>query len=622
MAKLNKDVKDRALELVQEVSSSFDNLNDRLRDKWYDWWNLYRSFENQQRLPGQSNIFIPKVYEVIEKKVPAVVANSPRFVVSARSNDANQYIGILRDTIGFWWDEDKMQEKLEKWVKDAFIFGVGLLKVDWFQEMRAETELVYDVDEETGETVESEVTEDRVAFERPTADLVSIFDVKVDPRVETFQDGIGILHYTNDVRYSELLRMDEMYDLSDVKGLDPEQLFDDGFTVEEERDQEDDKGINTFNPEIDKSRIVLVDYYGQFSKTGEPEDEREYVITAVVVDNEPTYVIRCEENELGFRPFVKLDDRVIRGEFYSIGEVEPLEGLQIEYNNNRNARIDFNNAINYPEWIYNVNAGINPANLVHRPNNIIPVELPLGSDIRSVLRPVDKPVPPMSGYNEEAQMSKDFQSISQTIDFTDRGGSQGFTNTATGVKSRDIQVGLQASNVVAHLESSIAEVGRMWLAMAEEFSEEELIIKRPRTEDDILAAEGIGEVAPSIEEVPEKFTKIPKEVLDDAVNNFKVKVEAGSTTADTAAGKAQDAVNIANTAVQFAQMGVPVNLAEVFKKILRDAHQVSNPEELLQAPQQPQLPGAEGLPPEAGMPPQGAAPKANMQPSQPNQQPV
>jgi len=623
LSKINKKVKERALEWVQEVNLSFDNLSDRMRDKWYDWWNMYRSFENQQKLPGQSNIFIPKVYEVIEKKVPAVIANSPRFIVTPRSNDANQYIGIIRDTIGFWWDEDDMQGKLEKLVKDSFIFGVGFLKVDWYQEMKTETTMEYGVDEETGETIEKEVEEDVVSFERPTADLVSIFDIKVDPRVEDFQEGVGVMHYNNDIRYGELMNLGEMYDLSDIDGLDPEQLFDDGFTSEEERDQEDDLGINVGNPDIDKNRMVTADFYGLFSESGEPEDEKEYIITAVVVDNEPTYIIRCEENTFGFRPLVKLDDRVVRGEFYSVGEIEPLEGLQIEYNNLRNARIDFNNAVNYPEWIYNVNAGINPANLVHRPNNIIPVELPLGSDIRSVLRPVDKPTQPVSGYNEESQMNRDFQSISQTIDFTDRGGSQGFTNTATGVKSRDVQVGLQASNIVSHLETAIAEVGRMWLALAEEFSEDEVVIKRPRTEEDIMNADEMSEPVPSLEEVPDKFTKIPKEVLTDVVNNFKVKVEAGSTTADTAAGKAQDAVNIANTSVQFAGMGVPVNLTEVYKKILRDAHQVSNPEELLTAPQQPQMmPGEEGMSPGGGMestPGAAQGGKVPLQPSQPNQ---
>ncbi len=606
MSTISKDVKERALKWVQDVDVELTNLSDRLRPKWYDWWRLYRVFENQQKLPGQSNIFIPKVYEVIEKKVPGVIAHEPRFIVSPRVNEANAYIGALRDTLGFWWDQDKMQGKLERWVKDAFIFGVGFAKVDWHQQMKMVTSLEVELDEETGETIEREVTEEQVINERPTSDLVSIFDMKADPRVETFQEGVGVIHVINDVRWAELMSLGDMYDLSSVKGLNPEQLTGDEYTSAEERDQDDDLGINMTTEEIDKNRVTLMDFWGLFSKSGKPEDEREYIITAVVVDNEPMYVIRVEENELGFRPFVKLDDRVIRGEFYAVGEVEPLEGLQIEYNNLRNARIDFNNAINYPEWIYNINANINPANLVHRPNNIIPVDVPLGSDVRGSLRPVDKPVQPISGYNEENQLNRDMQTISQTIDFTDRGGSQGFTNTATGIKSRDIQVGMQASNIVRHLETAIAEMGRMWLGLANKFVDEEIEIKRERTEEE-AELQGV-----SVTDVPEKFTKISAEVLESAVENFEVKVEAGSTTADTAEGKATDAVNIANTAVQFAGMGVPVNLVEVFKDILRDSFQKTDTERYVQeAP--PQVPGQEQLP---GPQTQGNVP---IQPSQPTQ---
>jgi len=607
MATISNEVKGRALTWITDVNSELDNLSNRLRPKWYDWWNLYRSFENQQKLPGQSNIFIPKVYEVIEKKVPGVIAHEPRFIVSPRVNDANAYVGALRDTLGFWWDQDKMQSKLERWVKDAFIFGVGYAKVDWHQETKMVKSVEIELDEETGEAIEREIEEEQIVNERPTSDLVSIFDIKVDPRVECFQDGVGVIHVINDVRWAELMSLGDMYDLSELKGMDPEQLSDSGYTSAEEEEQDEDKGISMGAENIDRNRITLMDFWGLFSRSGKPEDERESIVTAVVVDGEPTYIIRVEENDLGFRPFVKVDDRVIRGEFYSVGEVEPLEGLQIEYNNLRNARIDFNNAINYPEWIYNINANINPANLVHRPNNIIPVDVPLGSDVRSSLRPVDKPVQPVSGYNEESQLNRDMQTVSQTIDFTDRGGSQGFTNTATGIKSRDIQVGMQASNIVRHLENAISEMGRMWLGLANKFVEDEITIRRSRTEQDVE----MQEIPTS--EVPDKFTKIDRAALESAVENFEVKVEAGSTTADTAEGKASDAVNIANTAVQFAGMGVPVDLVRVFKDILRDSFQKTNAEEYI-SQQQPQ----QQLPPGEAPGPQTNA-NVPIQPSQPTQ---
>lgn len=590
--------KERALEWVKSCNREFDNLSIRIKDKFLDYYKLYRTFENQEKLPGQSDIFIPKVYEVIEKKVPVVVANDPTLVITPKTNDANAYIGVVRDAEYYWWNMNKMKLKLEKGVKDSYIYGTSLWKVDWKQEVTLEDEVVNETDPVTGEELEYTEKKEVITNEYPTANPLSIFDIKVDPRVETFQDGVGVIHRITDVRFSDLEELGDDYDLSEVKGVDPEAMTDNSYE-RYEQDTQEDKGINALTSEIDKEKIVLLEFWGKF-KPKEKGKEIEYVITTIAIDNEPKYVIRCEVNDLGFRPFAKIDDRVVRGEFYPIGEVEPLEGMQIEYNNIRNARIDYNNAINYPEWIYNVNAGINPAHLIHKPNNIIPVDLPIGSDVSSVLRAVDKPQPPISGLNEEAQLSRDFQGISQTIDFTDRGGSRGFTNTATGVKSRDSQVGVQANNMVSHLESFIGEVGEMWLGLAEKFAEDEITISRKRTEADIVDGE------PSLTEAPTKFTVLSKEILRKARSRYGVGVEGGTTTANSAAGKAQDATNIANTSVQFKSLGVNIDMEKVYKDILRDSFQKSNPEEyILAAPPM----GMEQPPAEMG-----AAP---MQPSQP-----
>ena len=603
MTKINRDKKVKALEWVTKVNKEFDDLSKRIKDKFLDYYSQYRSFENVQQLPGQSNLFIPKIFEAIEKKVPVVVANEPSMIVLPRTNDANEYVSTLRDALAFWWDVGDMQAKLEVSVKDSFIYGISPWKLEWKQEYGNSEVEITEVDEVTGEVLDYTEKEKAVTFEYPTATPVSVFDIKVDPRVEGFQDGVGVIHVINDVRYSQLKEMGDKYDLSDIDGLDPEQLTNrnnDKYVI----DVEDDKGIDNMAVEIDRERLTLFEFWGKFSSKEGMEEE--YVITAIAVDNEPKYIIGCEDNGLGFRPFTKIDDRIIRGEFYSIGEVEPLEALQIEYNNIRNGRVDFNNAINYPEWMYNVNAGINPAHLIHKPNNLIPVDLPIGSDISAVIRPLDKPMPPVSGINEEAQLNRDFQSISQTIDFTDRGGSRGFANTATGVKSRDNQVGAQAATVVRHVERAIADMGQMWLAMAEQFGEDTIIIRRKRGEADVTGPE-----APSISELPTKFTSIDKEVLKDAISNFSVKVEAGSTTKYTSEGRAQAAINIANTAAQFKAMGVNIDMEKVFKDILRDSFQKNNPEEYISAPAPAPMPGMPGQQPEA---PTGKTP---MQPSQP-----
>src|SRR5574343_1409436 len=103
MATIKKEVKERARQWLQDVNTEFDTLSQRLRAKWYDWWKLYRTFENEMKLPGQSNVFIPKIFEIIEKKAPAIVKHNPKFIVTPRVNEASEAIGIVRETIDYWW---------------------------------------------------------------------------------------------------------------------------------------------------------------------------------------------------------------------------------------------------------------------------------------------------------------------------------------------------------------------------------------------------------------------------------------------------------------------------------------------------------------------------------------
>jgi hypothetical protein len=626
---LSPELRTRAETWVSEIEQEFLRLNKRLRTKWGDYYRLVRTFENDQMLPGASNIFIPKIWEIIEKKVPAVIAHNPKFLAYPRKNAAIAYIPSIRDVLNAWWEQQDMQMRIERWVKEGFFYGTTIAKLGWYQkfkEVKSEEEIV---NPETGETTMEPYTENEVIEEGPTFETRSVFDILTDPRVETFEESIGQIDVIDNVRLADLLQDKEIYDLSRLikDRKDYAEGHDDRNNPTEKSDAMDDRGVDDTPTKMDKSTLTLKEYWGKFNETDDPANEKEYVITVVWQSGKVIDVIRCQENSeeelLGFRPFVKFDDHVIQGEFYAVGEVEPLEGLQIEYNNIRNARIDFNNAVNYPEWMYNMNAGINPVNLVHKPNNLIPVEVPIGTDINTVLRTIEKPVQPQSGYNEEGQLNRDFQTISQTVDYTDRGGSKGFSSTATGVASRDAERSQQVNNVVRHLEDSISKIGTMWLRLASKFVDDEIVIRRKRTEQDVEREMTENPETPtaSVEDVPEKFTKISADVFKDIEENYTIKVEAGSTTAYSAVGKAQDATNLGNLAAQFIALGIPVDGSKVFLDILRDSFQKSNPEAYLKQAE----PAAPGMPPQPGSPPEGGSaipgniPKAPMQPSQPNQ---
>ena len=579
------DVLARALAKVVDVSKEYDSMISSRRRKWLDWYKMYRLFRTEKTQPWMSKLFIPKVFEVIEQKVPQMIAHDPMYVVTPRLNDNLPYIGILRDYLGYVWDEEDMNSKIEGWVKDMLIYGTAIGKVDWKEITGTETSTEETIDEITGETISEEIEEDVVKLEMPTFQGIDIFDFKTDPRFDTLEESEANIHERDDVPYSELMADEDMYFNLDL--IDPLATPAETSDTSEKKEKRSSLGISTPGKDLDESRLNIKEYWGMFSTTGNVKDETECVIT--VVNNET--VIRMEKNELDMRPFVAVKARLVPHEFYGIGEIEPLEDLQIELNTLRNQRMDYTNSILNPEWIMSTSSGINPSQLLHKPNNII-----LTDDMNGI-RTLDKSGVPAAGYNEEAQILRDIQTISQTTDVTDSGGSRGFQNTATGVAARVEQQTRSSNNVIKHLENGIAEIGKKFLILAKNNITEPIQIRR----EDLGAEQKV------------KFSQIEPSIFRDAENGFIIRVEAGSTQEATYQERGNKAVARGNTAVQFLQAGVPIDMVKIWEDIEKKTFMTSNPEDYLKAPEPPQA--APGQPTEEGV--EKEQPNLQLQPTLP-----
>jgi hypothetical protein len=264
---LSHEARKRAEQWVTDFESNILALNDRLREKWKDYYKIYRLFENDQKLPGQSDIFIPKIWEVIEKKTPAVISHSPRFLVTPRKNEAVEYLYQVRDALNFWWEEERMQERIERWVKEGFIYGTSVGKVGWKQETKEVEKITEVTDMETGESVDKKEKEIIVISERPTFEPRSIFDVLTDPRCESFEESVGNMDIIDNIRLADLLEDKDMYDLSRItkQKHDLKEGHDDKYTPEEKRDHDEDMGVSEWRGDIDKGTLTLKEYWGRLT---------------------------------------------------------------------------------------------------------------------------------------------------------------------------------------------------------------------------------------------------------------------------------------------------------------------------------------------------------------------
>lgn len=529
--KPSQEVLERALARVNEEQASVRALMTNHRRQWVKWYSLYRKFRDQTS-STYNRVFIPKVFEQIERIAPRLTAHDPVYNLIPITNDAITYAEVASEWLMYVWDVKNLRRETRLMAKGSLIYGTQIVKLD-IERITTKSTVVEDtgeIDEATGQTATVETTEEIEVSALPVFKNMDILDFDTDPRFHLIEEAPGNIHNMDGVHFADLMRDSELYFNLDLVKADASGQEGPGGGVDtsEKMEKETIRGIAGGEKDKmkdedrpDLSNLKVREYWGIFSPTGKPEDEEEYVIT----DVNKKYVIRCERNPYatdqnpdGIRPFESLNDHDVPGEFYGIGEIEPTETLQIGINKMRNQRLDNVDLVLNRMWIYDRNAGINPKSLVSTPGNAIPAD-----DING-LQPVPTPDVTASSYAEEDRFSRDFQNATGTIDPTDRGGSSGFVSTATGQKIRDKESSARFQLKIENLEDTLARIGQKMLRMIHALGDDIYRIRRKGKDGSY------------------KFTDVHKTALDYIVSGLHVKVKGGSTVNDNQEERRENAM--------------------------------------------------------------------------------
>lgn len=568
MPKPSKDIQEKAVAHVMEKASQWEAMTESLREKWLGFYELYRNFETRDRLPWQSKLFIPKAFEVVEKIGPRLIAHDPKFLAVPKKAGALQFSSIIQEYLQFVWEEESLSDKMSLWVKSMLIYGTAFAKIDW--KMRTKTKKKKKLTKTEELTIEEETLIDEV----PTFEVADIFDILIDPRETSIQDAFGLIHKIDNV-LKENLDTDVYFNLDEIE----ENEIDD-----DKKQKHVERGVM----DMDTDYISLKEYWGYFDAG---KGLKEYVIT---IANGGT-LVRFEENPFitdnrprGLRPFVAIYDQPVPNEFYGIGEIEPIESLQIEINTLRNQRMDNVNLGINQIWRVDPDSGINPSQVVSAPGQLIFARA-------GEIEPLFNRDVPVSSYNEEAAINRDIQTTTGTIDFTQEGGRSSFTNTATGERIRANEANSRYQYKLNNVESGIAQVGKIMIRMAGVLADENIVIRRLTEEGDV------------------KFADVNASVFEIAAEGIDIRVDSGSTGFDTIEDKRNNAIALGNISLQYASAGAPVNLVKNFTDILKFFPGVRNPQSHIlspeeQTPTEAVEPGVPGTPPQTTEPIKGIAP--------------
>ena len=584
MAKIPLDSAEqgKAVGHVSKFKTDILSANQRLRKIWLELYRNYRIFKSRDKKEWQSKLWIPKTFTVIEQIASRTTAHNPKFNLKALQSSALQMFttnqeeidealvrnkeveegesdmtpvtipeaetmssrDILEAYLLYVFNENKLKKKIRLWDKGRLMYGTYHIKID--------PKILTEKRKRKKKTEEGEMEIEEEVFKNilPDIDIVDVFDLLIHPDEECLDSAYGLIHKRDNVSISDL--DDGTYFNLDL--LDDTRQTDANLDLVPEELEKRQVIQQAVQKKINPNSFTINEYWGCYSPTGKPEDEDEYIITTI----DDTLLIRFEKNEVKdsrgnpVRPFVAMHDQPVPGEYYGIGEAEPIMSLQEEINDLRNLRQDYNNSVLYPEWLVRKGSGVNPFQLVHKPNNIVM------ADNLNDIQPMPKSSVPQSSYNEENAINRDIQDTSSTTNFAQPGATSAFTDTATGASIRQNEQNTRMRLKIEYLDDAVSELGRKILIFASNYIEDSVEVPM---EDD--------------------FIKIYKDTFKKISEGFNPVVVSGSMAADTPSEKRNEAIARGNISLQYQQAGVPVDLQKEYLNIMKEGFGVKDEESLL-----------------------------------------
>lgn len=577
----------------QELSRSAD-WRRNYDDSWKRYIDLYAG-RHYDALNGTDQLTINMVFATINVMGPAVAINNPKFAVNARNPQSAPQAVITEEVLNYMWRTHDFQQEFRLAVNDWLIAGHAWLKFGYkavkppeekktgdpaggwdLPASDGEAEGIDDREDVEGST-ESEMI---ITDDRPFMERLSIFDVFVDPDARHPKEMKWIAHRT--WRPVDDVKVDERYSATNRKRVTG--------SAWSRWSSEDGDGRNP----ADKPNKGAC----QFAEIIEFYDiKRKKVSTFardVGTEEKAGFLRKPEPIPFAFgHPFVMMRNYEIPDHFYTMGDVQQIESLQLELNETRNQMLNYRKKFRrghvYARERFDAE-GVK-ALASENDNILVPV---LGDDNpQSAVAPLPAAITPPEFFDQSAMISNDIDRISGVSDYQ-RGAQQSIKRTATEAAMIQDAANARAQDRLQRVENILGEAGERVVQLLQQFVNDEQVAR-------IVTMPVQGWFT---------FDK------DRISGQFDYSVVGGSTEPQNETFRRQAAMQTVDMSIPFIQAGI-VDMPALYQKLLRDGMGMKDAERFIMqqqpAPQGP--PGAESSPPPGpgaggppGPPPPGAAP--------------
>ena len=469
-----------ALSVVTESWLKAEEFRRPFIKEWNEAFRLVNGIQkkDRNRKAWQSQRFVPLIGMVRDLIVPRLYQGMPASAAEGLSENAELNEDALNSKLDYDQSRMDLETVINKVVKDAFDYGLGIRKDYWRTETANNTPhskgFVESMLSEANKMLSKAVggkklKPSQLLFDGPDVDWIDPFTFFWDPA----GDEIDHMGYCGEVYSRSLyrLRKDPRISTAAIKEIKD---FETG-SVDEPEIRERMRALGYTQNDIARTYAKIrdgehevIEYWGAFDIDGDGIEE-ECVI--IIVDR--MTVAMCEENPFwhGKKPYSTFQYDLVSGMFVGRSMVRRLKELQEEYNDATDQASDMRKLTLRPMLKYKLGSDMDPASLQVAPGMPIGVESmqdlewdrppDFTAQLAAVLKETRDLVQLISGANDVALGQKD-------VGIGD--------NTATGASIAQQQTEMRYRQPAILLDLMMVRAGNMLISNEQQFVDSDMQI--------------------------------------------------------------------------------------------------------------------------------------------------
>lgn len=447
---------------LENQRSKFDKFND------FDYIFHSRLKHYDPNVP--SKVFNPIVWSFVETIISRMLAKKPVIAYKPREREDNDQAELLSELFDYWYSKSGAFPVLADYIKQALIYGTGIIKVDWHSTPKRIVKS-YQTDPMTGEALFDEMTgefmvqeEEVTDYDDPRIQNVNIYDFFFDPNATSMDDAEWVIHqYYSTVSELESANsgleepiystkaLKELRDIAESKPRSDQEAYN--------SERRAATGYTNTDHSRNKNRIKIWEMWSR-NKDG--------IKLCVIADE---YLVLREGPSPYWHdnfPFIRYIDSSNMLEFYGKGEIEPVEKMLHALNTLINQRMTNTNQILSPVW--KARGLVDDTELQFIPNSII--HLTDMNDVE-ILKQVDVTG---SSFQEQGIITETIQRALGVTDYVQGVQTPGQTKAEVEIKTAQANARF-STKLMMFEEMALKRLGEIVYALYQQYIVKEKIVR-------------------------------------------------------------------------------------------------------------------------------------------------